>query len=115
MKEADKEWEMDVCNSLSQIHRRRRTLKRLDMDRLLTAAGSQVWQACRPEGAGQHRFTQGDGAGGVGRRSKCQQKRVLEGEGVGDRKQNKRQTQEIVIQVDASMCDATTRQAAIYT
>lgn len=25
------------------------------------------------------RFTQGDGAGGVGRRNKCQKKRVLEG------------------------------------
>lgn len=34
---------------------------------------------------------------------------------VRDREQNKRQTQEIVIQVDFSMCDATSRQDAIYT
>lgn len=33
----------------------------------------------RPEGAGQHGFTQGDGVGGVGRRNKCQEKRVVEG------------------------------------
>lgn len=48
--------------------------------------------------------------GGVGRRNKCQKKCVVEGKrvgvGVGERKQNRRQTQEIVIQVDISMCDA---------
>lgn len=60
----------------------------------------------RPEGAVQHMFTQGDGVGEVGRR--CQKKHVVEGKtvGVGERKQNKRQTQEIIIQVDLSMCDA---------
>lgn len=34
---------------------------------------------------------------------------------VRDREQNKRQTQETVIQVDFSMCDATSRQGAVST
>lgn len=51
-------------------------------------------------------MTQGDGVGEVGRRNKCQKRRVVEGWGVRDGKQNKRQTHEIVIQVDVSMCDA---------
>lgn len=42
----------------------RRKLKRLDTDRLLTAARSQVGWG-RPGGAGRHGFTQGDEVGEV--------------------------------------------------
>lgn len=105
---------MQLC-SQAVLNRRRKRLKRSGMDGSLTAAGSQRrrWMG-RPGGAGWHRFTQGDRVGEV-----SPQERVLGetgsrrwrgerwGGGVREgRNENKRQTQETVIQVDISMRDA---------
>lgn len=81
VREADEVKRADGCVYLSsQVNRRRRRkLKRLDTDRSLTAAGSQVQWVGRPWGAGRHGVTQGDGVGEVDRRNKCQKKRVVEG------------------------------------
>lgn len=58
----------------------------------------------RPGGAGQHRFTRGDGVGEVAPQEQVSEETCSEGE--GEWKQNRKQTQEIVIQVDIRLCDA---------
>lgn len=58
----------------------------------------------RPEGAGQHRFTRGDGVGEVAPQEQVSEETCSEGEGSENRTGKK--TQEIVIQVDIRLCDA---------
>lgn len=85
------------------------------MDRSLTAAGSQVCLVGRPEGAGQHIFTQGDGVGGVGRR--CQKKHVVEGKRLGWGKGNRTRDKHrrLLFRLISACVMQAMRQAAICT